>query len=260
MAGHHTGDQPRTPCGGLGAPALSHAPAPPGWHPGLDQHPRSAGVPAAAPPGRRPSGGPGLRSTSCQPATANAAPSLPSGSMAAGDHAARRPRGHVDPLRPTGAARTPVRRGADSAAAAPRTPQACPSGHLDAPDTWTPDAWTLDVRSTGGRTFPTAGPDEADRATTGLAGVRTPSRPATTRRAVRPRPVTAPGALDPGRLRGDGTCAAAGRRRHWTAASTARHEAAPRRTALVLELDGTRREQWDYGKARVYWVRLVRGC
>jgi len=27
----------------------------------------------------------------------------------------------------------------------------------------------------------------------------------------------------------------------------------------VLELEGTRRGQWDYGKARVYWVRLVRG-
>jgi hypothetical protein len=145
----------------------------------------------------------GYGQPSYEPCTANGAPS-PARQARAGRRP-RRPRGHVDPLRPPpGAARhtehSRVQRGADSAAAAPRTPEACPSGHLDAPDAWTPDAWTPDVRSTG----------DADRATTGPAGVRTSSRPVTTRWVARSRPVTAPGALGhPGRLRGDSTCAAA---------------------------------------------------
>ena len=132
-----------------------------------------------------------------------------------------------------------------SAAAAPRTPEACPSGHLDTPDAWTPDAWTpdawtpdarmLDVRSTGWTDTPTADRTRRTGQRPGLADVRTSSRPATP--AGRPdlARVTATGALGhPRRLRGDGTCAAA-----LTAAatgqlpSTARHEAAPRRTALV---------------------------
>jgi hypothetical protein len=116
----------------------------------------------------------------------------PSGPMSSGDHAARGPRGHVDPRRPTGAARhtepLQVRRGADRGGSAAE-PEAWPSGHPDTwtpdgwtpdgwtPDAWTLDAWTLDVRSTGWTDVLTAGPDEADRATTGLASVRTSSRP-----------------------------------------------------------------------------------
>ena len=71
---------------------------------------------------------------SCEPPTANAAPSLPSDPMRAGDHAARGPRRHVEPIAPTGAARPPShstgQRGSDSAAAEPRTPETRPSGHL----------------------------------------------------------------------------------------------------------------------------------
>jgi hypothetical protein len=124
---------------------------------------------------------------------------FPSGPRPAGDHAARRPRGTstgwTRPGRPATPSHSRVQRGADNLAALPRTGEACPSGHLDARTPghrtrghWTPDAWTLDVRSTGWTDIPTAGPDEADRATTGLAGVRTSWRPATTRWAARPRP------------------------------------------------------------------------
>src|SRR5215217_904597 len=95
-----------------------------------------------------------------------------------------------------------------------------------------------------GRTSPRWTGD-ADRATTGLAGVRTSSRPATTRWAAQASPGSRRlGALGhPGRLRGDGTYAAA-----LTAAatgqlpSTARHEAAARRTAVLKrESPGVRR-------------------
>jgi hypothetical protein len=172
---------------------------------------------------------------------------FPSGPMQAGDHAAHRPRGHVDPLRPAGAVRhtEPLRgpgRGQGGGSAADTG--ACPSGHLDAPDAWTPDAWTpdawtpdawtLDVRSTGWT-------DIARRTGRGGQGNDRPGRrPDSSRPASTPgRPdlarVAAPGALGhPGWLRGDGTCAAA-----LTAAapgqlpSTARHQAAPRRSALL---------------------------
>jgi hypothetical protein len=160
--------------------------------------------------------------------------------MQAGDHGAHRPRGHVDPLRPirrwpATPSHSRVQRGADSPAAAPRTPEACLSGHLDAPDAWTPDAWTLDVRSTGW----------TDVLTTGL-GARTGQRPAWAASghilATGDHPLGGPtwpgsrrlGALGhPGRLRGDGTCTAA-----LTAAATGQLpstalDAAPRRTALL---------------------------
>jgi len=106
---------------------------------------------------------------------------------------------HTQPLQ--------VQRDADRAAALPRTAGACPSGHLD---TGRLDTGRLDtgrpLDRLDGR--PTAGPDEADRATTDLASVRTSPR----RRPPAGRPdltqVTALGALGhPGRLRGDGTCA-----------------------------------------------------
>jgi hypothetical protein len=212
----------------------------------LDQRPCRPGDQAAPQPGRRPSGGPGLGSTlvrashgqrrtiPCRPARCGQATTPPAdqgtSTRCAQPGAAR----HPEPLQ--------VQRGADSAAAAPRTPEACPSGHLDAPDActldaWTPDAWTPDVRSTGWTDVPTTGSDEADRATTGLAGVRTSSRPATT--AGRPdlARVTAPGSARPPRLlRGDGTCAAA-----LTAAATGQPPSAadmrPRPGALLSSDD-----------------------
>jgi hypothetical protein len=180
----------------------------------LDQHPRSARRPGGAAAGTPAKRRPWLRSTVVRGRHGQRRP-LPSRPARCGQ-ATTPPAdtGHVDSLRPAGAARpteplqSPARRGsrggsaADTKGLSVRTP-GCP-GRLDTGrlDTGRP----LD-RLDG---HPHGGPDEADRATTGLAGVRTPSRPATTRRAVRPRPVTAPGALDPGRLRGDGTCAAAG--------------------------------------------------
>jgi hypothetical protein len=162
---------------------------------------------------------------------------FPSGSMQAGDHAARGPRRHVDPLRPTGGG--PPHRATPGSSAA-RTARRQRRGHRSVSVRtpgwhWTPDAWTLDVRSTGWTDVPTTGP-----------GMRTGQRPAwpasghlatgDTRWAARPRPRSRRlGALGhPRRLRGDGTRAAA-----LTAAatgqlpSTARHEAAPRRTALL---------------------------
>jgi hypothetical protein len=95
------------------------------------------------------------------------------------------------PLRPAGAARhtEPLRgpargqRGgsaADTGGLSVRTP-GCP-GRLD---TGRVDAGRPLDRLDG---HPHGGPDEADRATTGLAGVRTSSRPATPRWAARPRP------------------------------------------------------------------------
>jgi hypothetical protein len=180
----------------------------------------------------------GYGQPSCEPGTANAAPSLP-----VRPDAGRRPRrprttGARRPAAPDwGRPATPshsrVQRGADTPGVAPRTPEACPSGHLDAPDTGRVDAGRPLDRLDG---RPHDGTGDADRATTGLAGVRTSSRPATTRWAAQASPGSRRlGALGhPGRLRGDGTYAAA-----LTAAatgqlpSTARHEAAARRTAVV---------------------------
>jgi hypothetical protein len=100
-----------------------------------------------------------VRRPSCEPPTANAAPPLPlkpvcgRATTPPADHG-----GTSNPLRPTGTARRTEpfqgQRGADSAAAALRTPEARPSGHLDGTgrvDTaWTPDVsltdWT-DVRT-----------------------------------------------------------------------------------------------------------------
>ena len=211
----------------------------------LDQHPRSARRPGGAAAGTPAKRRPWLRSTvvrgrhgqrrplPCRPARCGQATTPPADT------------GHVDSLRPAGAARPTeplqVQRGADRAAAALRTPKACPSGHLDAPDAWTPDAWTPDVRSTGWTDIPRwtgrggQGNDRPGRRPDTLAtGDHPPGRP------------TSPGHGARGRSTQDGSAVMApaprpDRRRHWTAASTARHEAAPRRTALVLELDGTRR-------------------
>jgi hypothetical protein len=152
---------------------------------------------AAPQPGRRPRGGPGYgqRASQARPTPRHR---FPFGPMPAGDHAARGPRRHVDLLHPTGAGPPPhratpgpARRGqpggsaADTAGLSVRTP-GC-SGHLD---TGRLDAGRpldrLDGHSHGG-------PDEADRATTGLAGVRTSSRPATTAGRPDRARVTAPG-------------------------------------------------------------------
>jgi hypothetical protein len=172
----------------------------------------------------------------------------PSGPMSSGDHAARGPRGTstrcVRPERPA----TPSHSGSSA-----RTARRQRRGHQrpGRPDTWTPDgwtpdgwtpdawtldAWTLDIRSTGWTDVLTAGPDKADGATTGLADVRTSSRPGDhPPGGPTPPGSRRPGALGhPGWLRGDGTCAAA-----LTAVATgqlprtARHEAAPRRAAVV---------------------------
>jgi hypothetical protein len=164
---------------------------------------------------------------------------FPSDLMRSGDQAASGPRRHVEPAAPNGAARStepfqgPARhrqrgcRAADTGGLSVRTP-----------------GW---IRSRGHRTCghrTSARPigrtsarrtEDADRATTGVAGVRTCWRPATTRWAANLAGAAASGPLGhPLRLRGDTTCAAA-----LTAAateqlrSTAQHEAAPRRTALV---------------------------
>jgi hypothetical protein len=238
MAGHHTGDQPRTPCGGLGAPALSHAPPPPGRHPGPEsQRPCRPTRAKTAPPGRRPSGGPGYGQPSCEAGTANAAPSLPVRPDAG--RRPRRPRTRGTSTRCARLGRPAHRATPESSAARIARRQRCGHQRPVRPDTWMPRTPGCPGRLDTGRPLdrldghPHGGPDEADRATTGLAGVRTPSRPATSRRAVRPRR-----SRRPGRSTQDGSAVMApaprpDRRRHWTAASTARHEAAPRRTALV---------------------------
>jgi hypothetical protein len=162
----------------------------------------------------RPRGSPGEGRPSCEPPRPT-----PHHPLVVRPDAVRRPRhprttGYVDPPRPTGRPATPSHSrssAAQTAVAGAAEPDTwTPDGWTPdgwTPDAWTLDAWTLEVRSTGWTDVLTAGPDEADRATTGLAAVRTSSRPAITRRAARPRPGHgAWGALGhPERLRGDGT-------------------------------------------------------
>jgi hypothetical protein len=157
----------------------------------LDQRPCRPGGQAALQPGRRPSDGPRLRRPSCEPGTANAAPSLP-----VRPDAGRRPRRP----RATRARRLaapnrgrPATRATPGSSAA-RTARRQRRGHRRPvrPDTWMRpgrlDTGRLDTGHVdAGRPLdrldgrPHGGPDEADRAPTGLAGVRTSSRPATTR-------------------------------------------------------------------------------
>ncbi len=186
-----------------------------GRHPGPGPAPMSARWAKTAPqPGRQPRGG----RAPVNPRASQPRPTPPHPLPVRPD-AGRRPRRPPTtaarrPLRPTGAARHPkpfqVQRGADSAATAPRTPQACPSGHLDTGrlDTGRLDA---DVRSTGWTDVPHDGIGRGGhRATTGLAGVRTSSRPATTAGRLTSPGSRRLGALGhPRLLRGDGTCAAA---------------------------------------------------
>src|SRR5829696_3697418 len=179
MADHHAGDLPGRPAGPVSTCSVPGSP--PAGTPALAPAPMSArrghGGAAAGPPAKR---RPWATST-LVPASHGHRRTIPfpSGPMPAGDHAAHRPRRHVDPLRPAGAAVTEppgVQRGADSATAPPRTPEPV------RPDTWrprtpghrTPDTWMLDVRSTGWTDIPRR-TGRADRATPGLAGVRTSS-------------------------------------------------------------------------------------
>jgi hypothetical protein len=197
---------------------------------------------------------PGYGRPSCEPGTANAAPSLPDRPDAG--RRPRRPRtttGHVDRLRPT--VSTTARHTEALQVQAARTARRQCRGHRRPvrPDTWTHRTRghrtrghrTLDVRSTGWTDVPTTGP-----------GTRTRQRPAWPasghpryRRPPAGRPDLAPGSRrlgtlgHPQRPCGDGTCAAA-----LTATatgrlpSTAQHEAAPRRTALLKrESPGVRR-------------------
>jgi hypothetical protein len=129
----------------------------------LDQRRVGQAAPQA---GRRPSGGPWRWSTLMR-ARHGQRCAIPSCQAPCGQ-ATTPPRttGHVDRLRPRGAARHTeslhfrVQRRADSAATAPRTLEACPSGHLDTPDAWTPTRgrWTsarpvwTDVPTAGPRT------------------------------------------------------------------------------------------------------------
>jgi hypothetical protein len=185
---HHAGDLPGRPAGTgehlLGRVLPRHL----ARHPGPGPGPASArwgqdGSAAGTLAKRRP----WLRSISCEPATANAAasPSRPARCR----QATTPPTGHGGTstrcARP-GRSATPSHsgvQGADRAAAAPRTPEPV------RPDTWmprTPGHRTPGHRTRGHRTrgrwmsarpvgrTSHGGPDEADRATTGLAGVRTP--------------------------------------------------------------------------------------
>jgi hypothetical protein len=188
----------------------------------LDQRPWSArwgqgGAAAGTPATRRP----WLRSTSGEQAPATVAPSL-----AVRPDAGRRPRrpqttGARRPAAPNrGRPATPSHSGvqrADTCGGSAADTRACPAGHLDALDTG-----RLDAGMSAGPVGRTShgGPDEADRATTGPAGVRTSSRPAIP--AGRPdlARVTATGGRSATQ---DGSVVTApaprpDRRRHWTAA------------------------------------------
>jgi hypothetical protein len=189
--------------------------------------------------------GPGLRST-LVPASHGQRCTIPfpSGPMQAGNHAARGSRRHVDPLRPTGAARHTSHSRSSTTRTARRQRRGHRSLSVRTPGMpWTPGHrthghWTpldrLDRRTSplDGRTPPRQD-RAADRATTGLAGVQTSSRPATTPWAARPRP--GHGAWGRSATQ-DGSAATApaprpDRRRHWTAAQ---HRPASGRPDAVL--------------------------
>jgi hypothetical protein len=136
MVGLHAGNLPRTHLpGGLVAPARSRAPQPPTGTLALDQLPcrpggerrRSLCACDAAAQGL-PS--PLLRATHGQPSTipsrqahAGRRPRRPRTTAARRSHCAQRGRSAARAIQ--------AQRGADSAAAEPRTPEARPSGHLD---------------------------------------------------------------------------------------------------------------------------------
>src|SRR5829696_8119679 len=246
MADHHAGDLPGRPAGPVSTCSVPGSPPPAGTPAPAPMSARRGHGGAAAggtPATRRPWAAVDPRASQPRPPPHHPLPVRPD----AGRRPRRPPTAAADPLRPAGAAVTEppgVQRGADSATAPPRTPEPV------RPDTWrprtpghrTPDTWMLDVRSTGWTDIPRR-TGRADRATPGLAGVRTSSD--------RRHPLGGPtssgsrrlGALGhPGRLRGDGTRAAA----LTTAAtgqlpSTAWHQAAPRRTAVLRRFRVERR-------------------
>jgi hypothetical protein len=158
MVGHHAGTCQDAP-GGLVSSWVFSCSQPTDRHPGAGPAPMSAKRPgrrrslcacdAAAQVCRRPSCGP-PRPTQHHP--------FPSGPVRAGDHAARGPRRHVEPIAPSGDG---PRHRAIPGSSAVRTARRQSRGHRRpvrpdtwmapvawTPDAWTPDAWTPDVRLT----------------------------------------------------------------------------------------------------------------
>jgi hypothetical protein len=183
VAGHLAGDLPRTHAGPV---SICSVPCSPATQPAPWPWTSTRVGPAARRPRSREAGQAaalGSGRPSCEPATATVPSSLP-----VRPDAGMRPRrppttGLINRLDPTGGG-SPHRATPGSSAA--QTARRQRRGHRRPvrPDTWmpwTPDPWTLDVRSTGWTDVPAAEPRDADRATTGLAGVRTSSRPAATR-------------------------------------------------------------------------------
>ena len=136
------------------------------------------------------------------------------------------PRRHVEPAAPNGGCpphrRIPASSASDSADAGHGhrrrvRPDTRTAPVVWTPDVWTPDVWTPDVRLTTGRT-PARRTEDADRATTGVAGVRTASTATATATAGwAPKPrlgCRICGARPPMTARGDDTC----RRGDWAAA------------------------------------------
>ena len=235
MAGHHAGDLPGRPAGPVSTCSVPGSPPPAGTPAPAPMSARRGHGGAAAggtPATRRPWAAVDPRASQPRPPPHHPLPVRPD----AGRRPRRPPTAAADPLRPAGAAVTEppgVQRGADSATAPPRTPEPV------RPDTWrprtpghrTPGCWTS-ARPVGRTSH--GGPD-------GRTGQR-PAWPASghprtgdTRWAARPRlGHGAWGARHPGRLRSDGTRAAA----LTTPAtgqlpSTPWHQAAPRRTAVL---------------------------
>jgi hypothetical protein len=155
MVGHHAGNLPRTHLGGYCAHLLVLVlPSQPTGTLALDQLPcrprrRSlCACDAAAQVCRRPS---------CEPPTANAAPSLPV-RPDAGRRPPRGPRRHVEPIAPNGdgpphraiPGSSPVRtaRLQSRGHRRPVRPDTWMAPLAWTPDAWTPDAWTPDVRLT----------------------------------------------------------------------------------------------------------------
>ena len=180
---------------------------------------------------------------SCEPATATAAPSLSrqdrcgQATTPPADHGGMSTR-CARPGRPATPSQSGVQR-ADRAAAAPRTPERVrPDTRMPrTPGHRTRGCW-MSARPVG-RTSPRRtgrggqGNDRPGRRPDILATGDTPW-------AARPRPGSPRlGALGhPRRLRGDGTCATALTAATGQLPSTARHEAAPRRTALLGRFSG----------------------
>jgi hypothetical protein len=198
MVGHHAGNLPRAHLGDTGRTCSfscspANRPASWRWTSSLAGH----GAAACARAMRRPRSAVDPRASHPRPTQHHP---FPSGPMRAGDHAARGPRRHVEPIAPNEDG--PPHRAIPGSSPV-RTARLQSHGHRRpvrpdtwmAPVAWTPDAWTPDVRVTDrtdvrltDRTDVRTADRGRGQATTGVAGVRTSSRPATTRWAARPRP------------------------------------------------------------------------